>query len=165
MVEVNEITARTSDQCYQKFRELLYNSPLNLPQVFLFVGSPEGKKMSWCPPCREAHPDFIRAIRDYAGRGQFYTVTVGSKEEWIPKDWGETNDFKTQNPPMIEGVPTMEIYIRLQDQAKTKLRKLVRVLDPRFNNINYIIECYLPWYMTSILDKEKTQCTLKDPCE
>lgn len=44
MVQVNEITAKTADKCYQQFRELLYNSPLNIPQAYLFVGSPAGKK-------------------------------------------------------------------------------------------------------------------------
>jgi thiol-disulfide isomerase/thioredoxin len=167
MVQVNEITAKTADKCYQRFRELLYNSPLNIPQAYLFVGSPEGKKISWCPPCREAHPDFIKIAKDYADKGQFYTVTVGSKKEWIPEKWGEKNPFKVNNLPMIEGVPTMEIYIRLQDDAKTKLRKLVRVLDPRLSDMLYIIENYLPRYLASIHDKEKeeiTKCTVKGHC-
>lgn len=166
MVQVNEITAKTADKCYQQFRELLYNSPLNIPQAYLFVGSPAGKKISWCPPCRKAHPDFMKFAKNYDGKGQFYTVTVGSKKEWIPETWGEKNPFKVKTPPMIEGLPTMEIYIRLQDDDKTKLRKLVRVLDPRFDDINYVFWSYLPRYLASIPDKEKekTHCTIKGPC-
>ncbi len=160
MTRINVITANTAGKCYEQFQEILYDSPLNIPQVFLFVGNPEGKKISWCPPCREAHPDFIKATKCYAGEGQFYVVTVGSKKEWVPRSWGENNPFKLKNPPMLEGVPTMEIYIRLQDEDKTKLRKLVRVLNPRYYDINYIIESYLPRYVTSIPVKEKTECTL-----
>lgn len=108
----------------------------------------------------------MKFAKNYDGKGQFYTVTVGSKKEWIPETWGEKNPFKVKTPPMIEGLPTMEIYIRLQDDDKTKLRKLVRVLDPRFDDINYVFWSYLPRYLASIPDKEKekTHCTIKGPC-
>ncbi len=140
MVEVVEITGRSAWENYIEFRRILYNTRVDVPQVYLFEGSRECEGKSWCPLCVPVHPEFMRLARKYTDNVEFYTVEVGTLAEWKPEEWGEKNPFKLIKPPQIEGVPTLEIYKKYRSDGQIRQRRFISELNPPKSLLEYIFE-------------------------
>jgi thiol-disulfide isomerase/thioredoxin len=143
MDNVTKIAAKRVWATYLKFRELLFTAPLGVNQVFLYKGNPVGKLTSWCPPCREAYPDYIKAVKEYTGDAKFYVVFVGTKKEWAARDWGEVSPFKLLLP-FLSGVPTVEGYVRKEAPYGIATKRLFSDLEPRYNTFKQDFDKYLP---------------------
>jgi len=139
MVKVEEIPPGKVRDVYQEYLKLIDNSPVRVAQMILFVGDPECDKISWCPPCRKSHPDFMKAAEAYTGKlTQMYIFPIGPKDQWT-----EMNVFKMFYP-YLEGVPTVEVYIRYPVEDYIRRRKFGRLLSPRFNNFMHLLNEYIP---------------------
>lgn len=140
MVEVKVISPDNVRDVYRQFLKIINTSPLKVAQMILYVGDPTGDEISWCPPCRKSHPDFMKAAEGYTGNlAQLYTVPVGPEEEWVKK----TNEFKMFYPH-LETVPTVEIYIRFAVEGQIRRRQFGRLLRPRFDDFMHLLNKYIP---------------------
>jgi thiol-disulfide isomerase/thioredoxin len=161
MVRVEKLKQSDPWGNYRSFRELLYTCSLDIPQVFLFYGNPTEKEVSWCPPCRIVHPEFMKLAKAYNGIADVYTIPVGTEEQWKPTDLARMNPFKSFYPPMLQAVPTVLVYKRIERGKVIKVVEYLRKINPSTKFLREIFSEHVPELKQEEKGKKKVECTSK----